>query len=45
SEGSPENRICTNNCAGYKGCNYNCDTNIASYKSVCEGEFDPKCLR
>nr|P01082.1 RecName: Full=Proteinase inhibitor IIB [Solanum tuberosum] len=35
--------ICTNNCAGYKGCNYACPLNDhpIAYKS-CEGEFDPK---
>ncbi|KAM3381389.1 wound-induced proteinase inhibitor 2-like [Capsicum galapagoense] len=37
SEGNAENRICTNCCAGRKGCNYY----SADGTFICEGESDP----
>ncbi|MCD9641510.1 hypothetical protein HAX54_027722 [Datura stramonium] len=38
SEGTPNNPICTNCCAGYKGCNYY-STNGTF---ICEGQSDPR---
>nr|AAX84036.1 pin-II type proteinase inhibitor 4 [Capsicum annuum] len=37
SEGNAENRLCTNCCAGRKGCNYY----SADGTFICEGESDP----
>ncbi|KAK6794942.1 hypothetical protein RDI58_008395 [Solanum bulbocastanum] len=38
SEGSSRNSICTNCCAGYKGCNYY----SANGTFICEGKSDPR---
>uniref|UniRef100_A0A494GA05 Proteinase inhibitor II n=1 Tax=Solanum lycopersicum TaxID=4081 RepID=A0A494GA05_SOLLC len=38
SQGSPQNPICTNCCAGFKGCNYY----SAHGTFICEGQSDPR---